>query len=352
MPPNSLSRLSYVDVLKILATFSIVVLHVSALYVRMDAQLVNPSGALPYVLNTLTRVALPLFMMISGALLLRDNYSFKMKEKIIFMLKVYALWSLFYMLLEQAFRLSSGAVPLSATEMLKNWICGPYHFWYLQMLIGFYLLMPLLERLKGLRTLNYATLLAFVVIYIYGPFAPHLPASLQPVITQIILVEPGTVLFFFLLGACVHRVPYSKKLAAVAALMTLVGLGLRLYLLFTAADYSQASALQPHTSYSELLLATGIFYLARYLCRHYNDGPRMQYLSKSTLRIYVSSALWIFLFERLLKATWDTFVSWPTLTILIWSVVVFLLSWLTAHLLTLKDRALRGKINPFRRHSA
>lgn len=78
----------------------------------------------------------------------------------------------------------------------------------------------------------------------------------------------------------------------------------------------------------------------------------MQYLSKSTLRIYVSSALWIFLFERLLKATWDTFVSWPTLTILIWSVVVFLLSWLTAHLLTLKDRALRGKINPFRRHSA
>lgn len=59
------------------------------------------------------------------------------------------------------------------------------------------------------------------------------------------------------------------------------------------ADYASASTVQPLYSYSELLMTVGLFYLTRYLCRSYEDGPRMQYLSKCTLRIYVNSALWI-----------------------------------------------------------
>lgn len=45
MSMNSLERLSFIDILKIISTFAIVLLHVSAIYVRMDAQLLNPSGA-------------------------------------------------------------------------------------------------------------------------------------------------------------------------------------------------------------------------------------------------------------------------------------------------------------------
>lgn len=66
MSMKTLTRLSYIDILKIVATFAIVLWHVSAVYVRMDAALFSPLGALPYVINLCVRFALPMFMMISG----------------------------------------------------------------------------------------------------------------------------------------------------------------------------------------------------------------------------------------------------------------------------------------------
>ena len=87
-------------------------------------------------------------------------------------------------------------------------------------------------------------------------------------------------------------------------------------------------------------MTVGLFYLTRYLCRSYEDGPRMQYLSKCTLRIYVSSALWISAYQFFIQPGWDALVPYQALSILIWSVVVFLCSWLTAHILVKKDRAL------------
>lgn len=68
--------------------------HVSAVYVRMDAALLSPFGALPYVINLCVRFALPMFMMISGALLLRESYAFNFKQKFSYIIKLYAVWSL------------------------------------------------------------------------------------------------------------------------------------------------------------------------------------------------------------------------------------------------------------------
>lgn len=259
MSMNSLERLSFIDILKIISTFAIVLLHVSAIYVRMDAQLLNPSGALPYIINALARTALPLFMMISGVLLLRDRYQFNLKKKFSFILKNYVLWSALYVVVDQAMRLYNGDVLLSPAEMVVSWVRGPYHFWYLQMLLGFYLLMPLLARLKGLQTLSYATLLLFIIIYIYNPLAPHLPVCVQTFADQVILMNPSTMLFFLLLGAWLYRVPHRPKLALAAAVAVLAGVGIRLYQLFSTPTYQASSALQPLNTYSELLLAAGIF---------------------------------------------------------------------------------------------
>ena len=187
MSMKTLTRLSYIDILKIVATFAIVLWHVSAVYVRMDAALLSPFGALPYVINLCVRFALPMFMMISGALLLRESYAFNFKQKFSYIIKLYAVWSLVYVLADQAMRAASGGALLSPAEMLASWIRGPYHFWYLQMLLGVYLLMPLLVRLKGLQTLNYATLLLFVIIYIYNPLSPYLPQAVNDVAGQVIL---------------------------------------------------------------------------------------------------------------------------------------------------------------------
>lgn len=343
MSTNTLDRLSFIDILKIGATFAIVLLHVSALYVRMDAQLLNPSGTLPYIINSLTRVALPLFMMATGTLLLRDRYRFNLKNKFTFIAKTYIFWSALYICADQVLRLYVGDDLLSPAEMIVGWIRGPYHFWYLQMLLGFYLLMPLLARLKGLQTLSYAMLLLFVITYIYNPLAPHLPVCVQTFIGQIILTTPSAMLFYFLLGAWLYRVPHRRKLAIGSAISILVGIGIRLYQLFSTPTYQDSSLFQPLNSYSELLIAAGVYYLLAYLFRNYQAGKKIQYLSKCTLRIYVVSALVIYGYQVFIQPSWDSLVPWPTLSIVLWSIVVFLCSWLIAHVLMRKDRALQAR---------
>ncbi len=343
MTNNPLGRLSYIDVLKIVATFAIVVLHVSALYVRMDAQLINPSGALPYALNNYARTALPLFMIISGVLLMRDGYRFKLRQKFHFIFKNYVVWSAIYVLIEQGFRWLAGTPLLSFSELLSAWVQGPYHFWYLQMLLGVYLLMPILSRIRPLQILSYTTLVMFVIIYIYGPVSEHLPAALHTFIDELILMKPATMLFFFLLGASIHRLPLTRNLAISSGVLLLFGIGCRAFQLFSTATYQDASLLEPFDTYSELALAAGFCYLVRYLMRNRESSKTMQYLSGCTLRIYITSALFIFAYQILIQPYWDALVPWPTLSVLVWSVVVFLCGWLTAHLLTRKDRYLRAR---------
>lgn len=79
MSTPGLNRLSYIDTLKVLAAFMIVLLHVSAIYVDMTVQ---PVGKLVYYINALVRPGLFIFLMVSGALLLRPQYTFNFKKNL------------------------------------------------------------------------------------------------------------------------------------------------------------------------------------------------------------------------------------------------------------------------------
>ena len=341
MTTPALKRLLYIDVLKIIATFLIIMLHVSALYVRQDAVLAETPTAFAYIINSLTRSALPLFMMISGALLLRDGYRFDLKHRFFLIARNYVIWSAIFVAAEQVMRALSGNDLLPFLTMITYWIRGPYHFWYLQMLLGFYLLMPILEKIKGLQTLSYATFLLFILCYIYSPLSPYLPDCVQTFLAQVVIIPAGYTIFYFLFGASIHRMPKGRKLMAASAAAIVGGIGLRLYQLFWgSATYGEVIG-QPLFNYGELLMASGVFYLVFALCKDHPVPERIRRLSNSTLRIYIVSALFIFAYEYLLMDAWDRLVPSPTISILLWSVVVFFCSYWTARLLSLKDRVLR-----------
>lgn len=343
MTTHASQRLLYIDVLKIIATFLIVLLHVSALYVRQDAVLSQTADTLDYIINSVTRTALALFMMISGALLLRDGYRFNLKRRFTFIAKNYAFWSAVFVAAEQAMRWFTGNDLLPFLTMITYWIRGPYHFWYLQMLLGFYLLMPVLEKIKGLQTLSYATFLLFVLCYIYSPLSPYLPDCVQTFLAQVVIIPAGYTIFFFLFGASIHRMPKVRKLAIASVLAIFAGLGLRLYQLFWGSAYYGEVITQPLFNYAELLMASGTFYLVFYLCKGRPVPPKVRHLSNCTLRIYIVSALFIFAYEYLLMPAWNELVPFTTLSVVLWSVIVFLCSFATAHVLALKDRALAAR---------
>ncbi|WP_057894250.1 acyltransferase [Lacticaseibacillus brantae] len=133
------------DLLKILACFLVIVNHSSAVFIQFSG--LNSSWVLATVTFFIAKTAVPLFMMVSGALLLNRQrsytYSFTKAGHFFLLLLI---WDYGYWLL--------GPRPVAWWRLdayLQHFFAQPaaIHLWYLYMLVGFYLMLPFISRLTA-----------------------------------------------------------------------------------------------------------------------------------------------------------------------------------------------------------
>lgn len=99
---NIPNRIYYLDVLRVIACLSVIMIHASARYVVYDFGSIN--FWIANVLDSVSRVAVPLFVMISGALMLDERYSYstkKLSKHIIRMIIFFIFWSALYCIIFQ-----------------------------------------------------------------------------------------------------------------------------------------------------------------------------------------------------------------------------------------------------------
>lgn len=148
------------DLLRILSTFAVVMLHVSAGFMQVEETVPLNCHFPIMVLNHIVRFAVPCFFMLSGAFILDDNrnsdykYFYKKSFKNIGITS--AIFCLLYVLYSIAkiagvfiFK-KHGVVHLLSglISILKSDVAGKpfYHLWYLFTLIGLYLAVPFVIR--------------------------------------------------------------------------------------------------------------------------------------------------------------------------------------------------------------
>jgi surface polysaccharide O-acyltransferase-like enzyme len=128
-----MGRLIYLDWLRVLATFAVVAIHATAGYVSNLLPGQEISWHIGNFFESLTRWAVPGFVMISGALLLNDKRElsfqefFKKRTSKVFI--PFIGWSfLFYL-----YGVYAGYFPTSIIEGIKLFINNgiTYHFWFL-----------------------------------------------------------------------------------------------------------------------------------------------------------------------------------------------------------------------------
>lgn len=157
-------RILYLDWLRVIAAFMVVGIHTYGM-LYLDC----PKGMAEYYLGFWTgeivRSAVPLFFMISGALLLRPGYDAnpkKMVNKALKTLVLMFIWSFVFAL----FTLH----PITIKGLIFSTIKGPFHFWFFEILIGLYLLTPVFKAITeykdGIITRYYLLLFAFFGIII------------------------------------------------------------------------------------------------------------------------------------------------------------------------------------------
>ncbi|EKC0291074.1 acyltransferase family protein [Escherichia coli] len=141
-----------IDIAKAVSCFMVILLHVTAVrfYQFSDQWLIIN------ILNSFTRVSVPIFIMVTGYLIVNSkNTTFseiprRCKRVVICLIA----WSFFYIIADS---ISYGDVKnINILKSITSVINGPikYHLWYLYSLIGFYIASPILSILLSYSSKN------------------------------------------------------------------------------------------------------------------------------------------------------------------------------------------------------
>jgi len=152
---ESLAREYGMDTLRTVAALMVIALHCSASYFAANtSHMRSPDFIESDILESMLRVCVPLFVMISGRFLLEKQSSAAAfySRKMLRLIKLTAFWSAVYIAFKCAGILIQG-MALDLPKIFTDLISGVpyYHLWYLFMLLGIYAVTPPLQ--KALRAI-------------------------------------------------------------------------------------------------------------------------------------------------------------------------------------------------------
>ena len=164
------NRILHYDLLRIIAAFSVVMLH-SAAQFWYTLDIYGKDWIIANSYDGAFRFGVPIFVMISGAIFLDKAYVIDVhrlyRHNILRMVVLYFVWSCLYGLWDcRTFDFKAAGVKAIMREMLM----GRYHLWFLPMIAGIYVLLPILkEWLDHAKEENIRYFLAlFLVLQIGG----------------------------------------------------------------------------------------------------------------------------------------------------------------------------------------
>ena len=157
-------RIVYFDYLRVISVLSVIVLHVAA----QNWNNVDTSTYEWNVFNVYdgaSRWGVPIFVMISGALFLGQEHALNTlyRRHVLKMVIAFLFWSTAYSVWGNWIEGSEQ----TGKEILVSIIVGRYHLWFLPMIIGIYMIVPLLnEIVKDNNTAFYFLILSFIFSFL------------------------------------------------------------------------------------------------------------------------------------------------------------------------------------------
>lgn len=342
-------RIIYADLLRIVATFGVIVLHTAA------AQFWNPvqsfNWAVCNIYDSLVRWTVPVFVMISGMFFLdpeRDVPISKLYKKSIFRLVIaLVVWGLFYQLTSD----NSDIIHSRHLNFLPLWCLnivnaiikipfGPvwYHLWFVYMLIGLYILTPLYRVfVKNAEQNDFVYL--FFIFAIFGTIVPLISQTTEYFNTNFKIFFKITELInysgYFFAGYFFSKYDISKKVTNViyiGGILSLIFTIIGTYILSSIKGIG-TEVLYGNLTPNTMLVAFAIFLLFKsQKDKQFSDKKQkiVSVLSSTTFGIYLIHAFLLQLFDNFGMSS--SFIN-PILAIPIKAIVVFCVSFVIIYLL-------------------
>ena len=271
MDPKTGNLAIPVDLIRTFAIVLVIVLHASTETVTVFNQM-SPEGVTLWwttnIYDSLARPAVPLFIMLSGMLLLQpaklnESLGVFFKKRLNRIALPFVFWGIAYF----AWRAFVNGETLTTNSIVQGVLTGPYnHFWFLYLIVGLYLLTPVLRVLVAYvkrRTFSFLMILWFLgtaIVPLLGLFSDYslnanvfiitgwlgyfllgayfLKTRVRPIILYTIMTLGyawtiiGTYLIVGTIGEHVSQFFYD------AASFSMIGASVALFLLLSMVPYS------------------------------------------------------------------------------------------------------------------
>ncbi|MGN0452470.1 MAG: acyltransferase [Ruminococcus sp.] len=214
-------RIYYLDILRTIACLSVIMIHATADYIYLAY------GAVPFwvgnILNSASRIAVPLFVMISGAMMLDSEYEYtanKLWSHIRKLILFFCFWSLLYTLHYKVIMPLHNGTPLEITSIVLYFFSGHYHLWFIYMQIALYLIVPILRlfvKHENKKYIEYFLCLAFVFTFLvpaiirYGKVVFPIFDNVSNIFRTFNMTFVGGYTGYFILGWYLHNYKLKKN---------------------------------------------------------------------------------------------------------------------------------------------
>jgi surface polysaccharide O-acyltransferase-like enzyme len=316
--------------------FLVIVIHVSNIYSRNYINISDFSYFFATFFSGLARVSVPLFFMISGALLLskKDDDSYKKRiTKILIILiswsVIYYLWDIFVMNYDK---------PLVATFFKSFFIPLKAHLWFLYSLIGIYIVLPFIRKIfnntsyKEDKLFIYLWMFFTGFVYIFRLMIQLL--NIKTAITYPVPLVQGTYyLGYFVLGYIIYKnidkIKISNKIKNITLISTISFIILGTYIVSLISN-SYYEGLFAYRSILYMLFASIIMLYTLENKKMINNKmiKIISFISPYSFGIYLSHVIFLNILNMYKITVLPSLIGIP-----IYSILLFIVSFVFVYLL-------------------
>ncbi|MFT6815158.1 MAG: surface polysaccharide O-acyltransferase-like enzyme [Sphingobacteriales bacterium] len=269
----------YIDFLRLLACFAVILLHYSGSYTYRFGIPTFDEGVQIF---TLTRWCAPIFLMISGALLLNRNFEIIefYKKRLLRILPPVIFWGAIYI----SYKLFKETI--DSSQVLKMiFISGPeFHFWYIYLIIGIILFLPFIVDWTAKK--NKKSIIIFLLIWLYVVIS----TNNKQIASSFTLINFSGYLGYLVLGYFLHIISPKKWHVYIGVLLCIVGFIYSYHLTITTSyeigKYTQGY--QRYLSWNVASMSIGVFLIFKQIRLPSKIQKIVAEISKYTFGIYLA----------------------------------------------------------------
>ncbi len=135
-----------VEFIRVFAIFMTVMIHVSNFYINNFSKISTTYFNTAVVYNSLSRICVPLFFMVSGIFLIKQEFNFKSYyQRILKFTLILVVWSVIYFLFNNEWKIKGLKQAVANSFLNANETSR--HLWFMYAIIGIYIALPFIQNM-------------------------------------------------------------------------------------------------------------------------------------------------------------------------------------------------------------